>query len=277
MELEASVERHYQHGSLEQAIIAGLIAAGKDPDQLIPTDLAPVDEFHVGGRVATVEFAERLGVKPGQKWLDVGSGLGGASRYFAGELGCDVTGIDLTEEYVAVADMLARRVGLQSRVRYRRASALNLPFANGEFDGVYMIHVGSNIADKAALFREFRRVLAPGGVVGVYDLMREQPGDISYPVPWTTDASADFLESFEVYALALQEAGFEVSEPNSRREFALAFFERLRAATAKNGGAPPPLGLHIVMGARAREKMANMVDNLQRGLISPTEIIAQLR
>ncbi len=276
MELEARVERHYRHGSLKQAILGGLIAAGKDPNRLVPADLAPVDEFHIGGRVATVEFAERLGVKPGMKLLDVGSGLGGASRYFAGELGCDVTGVDLTEEYVDVADMLAGKVGLQSRVRYLRASALSLPFADGAFDGVYMMHVGSNIADKAAMFREFRRVLAPAGVVGVYDLMRERPGELSYPVPWTTDASTDFLESFEVYARALEAAGFAVSAPNSRRAFALAFFERMRAAAAKNGGAPPPLGLHIVMGATAGEKIANMVDNLQRGLISPTEVFARV-
>ena len=46
-------------------------------------DLAPVDEFHIGGRQATIDFAEQLHIEPGKRLLDIGCGLGGASRYFA--------------------------------------------------------------------------------------------------------------------------------------------------------------------------------------------------
>ena len=98
--------------------------------------------------------------------LDIGSGLGGASRYFAHELGCRVTGIDLTEEYVRVGRQRWRaRPGSADQVSYRQGSALALPFGPRTFDGAYMLHVGMNIADKAALFAEVRRVLKPGGVV----------------------------------------------------------------------------------------------------------------
>ncbi len=112
MELERAVASHYTHGSLERAILDALAASGKDLDRLAPADLAPVDEFHIGGRQATIDLAARMEIGPGLHLLDVGSGLGGASRHFAHERGCRVTGIDLTEEYVRTAEALARRVGV---------------------------------------------------------------------------------------------------------------------------------------------------------------------
>src|SRR5262249_30768541 len=96
MHAERRSAEHYTHGSLEQVILDALRAAGKDPDHLTPADLAPVDEFHIGGRQATIDFAAELGVPRSAALLDIGSGLGGASRYFAHVLGCRVTGLDLT-------------------------------------------------------------------------------------------------------------------------------------------------------------------------------------
>ena len=154
MEIEQSVAQHYTHGSLEQAVFDALSASGKNLDKLAPADLAPVDEFHIGGRQATIDLAAQLEIEPGGHLLDIGSGLGGASRYFAHERGYRVTGIDLTEEYVRVAGALAKCVRLESQVSYEHGNALALPFARGSFDGAYMLHVGMNIDDKAALFAE---------------------------------------------------------------------------------------------------------------------------
>ncbi|HEX2136696.1 MAG TPA: class I SAM-dependent methyltransferase [Microvirga sp.] len=274
MELEQSVAHHYTHGSLERAVLDALIASGRDTDRLAPPDLAPVDEFHIGGRQATIDFADQLEVRPGLHLLDIGCGLGGASRYFAHERGCQVTGIDLTEEYVRVAESLARRVGLEDRVTYRQGSALDLPFAPETFDGAYMLHVGMNIQDKRSLLAEVRRVLKPGGIFGIYDVMREGEGDLSFPVPWASSPDTSFVESAADYRRLLKDAGFSVEKERSRRDFAIDFFRQLRALTAQSGG-PPPLGLHILMGAASPQKVANMMDNLERGLIAPTEIIAR--
>lgn len=274
MSIEQSVTQHYTHGALEDAILDALSASGKDIGRLVPADLAPVDEFHIGGRKATVDFAEQMAVAPSLNLLDIGCGLGGASRFFAVERGCRVTGIDLTEEYVRAADMLAKRVGLDGQVRYRQASALALPFGAASFDGVYMLHVGMNISDKRALFGEVRRVLKPGGIFGIYDVMREEDGELGYPVPWASAAETSFVEPAAQYRRALKEAGFAVEKERSRRDFALEFFRQMRAATAQGNG-PPPLGLHILMGRTTPQKIANTIDNLERGLISPTEIIAR--
>src|SRR5512145_758400 len=118
------VERHYGSDDLEEALLAGLAAAGKDIDRLAPEDLAPVDEFHVRGRLATVDLAALVAPDPGARVLDAGCGLGGASRYLAAKYGCRVAGLDLTRSYVRTAAMLAKRCGLAPRVSYCWGDAL---------------------------------------------------------------------------------------------------------------------------------------------------------
>ena len=151
MTVEQNVAQHYSHGSLAEAIVAALAKAGIGGERIDADQLAPVDEFHTGGRQATVEFAEQLAFPKGAHLLDVGSGIGGPARYFAKHRGCRVSGVDLTEEYVRVATELTRRTGQAQSVDFRQGSALALPFAPATFDGAYMIHVGMNIADKHAL------------------------------------------------------------------------------------------------------------------------------
>ncbi len=274
MEIEQAVARHYAHGSLEQSILKALAAAGKDVNQLAPKDLAPADEFHIGGRQATIAFAEQFAPRPGMRLLDIGCGLGGAARYFASEHGCQVTGIELSGEYVDVANALAARVGLGDRVSCQQGSALALPFEPGSFDGAYMFHVGMNIEDKAKLFREVRRVLTPAGAFGIYDVMRLAAGDLHYPVPWSSSAEVSFVADAESYRHLLAAAGFEVLKERNRRDFALEVFAQMRARGA--AGAPAPLGLHIVMGASAAQKVKNMMGDISAGLIAPIELICRV-
>jgi len=274
MGIEQAVARHYAHGSLEESILGALAAAGKDLNHLTPKNLAPVDEFHVGGRAATIAFAEQFAPQPGMRLLDIGCGLGGAARYFVSEHGCQVTGIDLSGEYADVANALAARVGLGDRVSCRQGSALALPFAPGAFDGAYMFHVGMNIKDKAKLFGEVRRVLTPSGAFGIYDVMRLAAGDLHYPVPWTSSAEVSFVEDAARYRALLTAAGFEVTKERDRRAFALEVFAQMKARGT--AGAPAPLGLHIVMGASAGQKVKNMMGDIGAGLIAPTELICRV-
>ncbi len=274
MELEKALAQHYAHGSLEETIMNALAAAGKDVNHLTPKDLSPVDEFHVGGRPATTAFAQQFGLRPGMRLLDIGCGLGGAARYFAHEHGCQVNGIDLSEEYVNVANALAARVGLDERVSCEAGSALALPFEQGSFDAAYMLHVGMNIEDKARLFAEVRRVLKPAGLFGIYDVMRLAAGDLSFPVPWASGPESSFVADAASYRQLLEAAGFEVLKERDRREFALDVFAQMRARGAAS--APAPLGLHIVMGANAGQKVKNMIADISAGLIAPTELICRV-
>ncbi|MEE8289362.1 MAG: methyltransferase domain-containing protein, partial [Nitrosomonadaceae bacterium] len=237
-------------------------------------DLAPVDEFHIGGRLATDHLLDQLNFSKPDHILDVGCGLGGASRYIANKYNNRVTGIDLTREYIEVGKDLSAWVGLDKQVSLYQGSALAMPFEDGAFDGAVMLHVGMNIDDKTRLFTEVYRVLRPGASFGVYDIMQINNGELAYPVPWATDDTTSKLATPDDYKQALSHAGFKVAVHNTRRDFALGFFKQLRQKTEASGG-PPPLGLHLLMQESTAVKISNMVDNISADLIAPVEIIAQ--
>jgi SAM-dependent methyltransferase len=141
------VEAHYTSGTLGEAILAALKAAGKDLDHLTPDDLVPVDEFHGGQRPATIRLADLVGFTGTERVLDVGSGLGGPSRFLTWRYGCQVSGVDLTAEFVRVAETLTQLTGLVGRVDYRQGSPLDLPFEDMSFDVAWSQNVAMNIAD----------------------------------------------------------------------------------------------------------------------------------
>jgi len=271
---ENLVSNHYTHGSLLDAIATGLEKLGRSPETAAVDDLAPVDEFHIGGRVATKHFLDQLGIGSGDHVLDVGCGLGGASRFSAQRYGCRVTGIDLTREYVEAGTVLNSWVGLGDRIHLERADASAIPYPEAAFDRAYMLHVGMNIADKHALASELHRVLKPGGTLGIYDVMRVGNGDLEFPVPWAGSPEGSFLARPDEYKHALDEVGFRVTMERDRADFAQQFFAELQARAATAAG-PPPLGLHILMGETAPTKVGNMVENISRRRVAPVELIAE--
>jgi ubiquinone/menaquinone biosynthesis C-methylase UbiE len=273
MDTEREVARHYTHGALERTILEALAADGKDVEALAPSDLSGADEFHLGWRAATTELGRNLGLGTGMHVLDVGSGIGGPARHFADVHGCRVTGIDLTEEFVEVANALTRRCGLAGLVSFRQGSALALPFEDAGFDAATLIHVGMNIEDKATLFAEVRRVLRPGAPFGVYDILRTGEGAIPYPMPWAETAATSFVETAGTYRRLLAAAGFEVEREEDRRGLALALGREMRENAARHGA--PPLGLHVLMGPATPQRLGNVMASLERGLIAPVEFIAR--
>ena len=271
---QPDISTHYTHGDLTAAIRGGVEKLGKTIDTVTVDDLAPVDEFHIGGRQASEYFLDQLNLTPEKHILDVGCGLGGPARFAASRYRCRVDGIDLTPEYVETGQAICKWVGLADRISLHQGSALSMPFADGAFDGAYMLHVGMNIEDKATLCKEVGRVLRPGALFGIYDVMKSGDGEIKFPVPWATTAASSAVASPARYRDALREAGFTVIAELNRRDFAATFFEQLRAKTMAAGG-PPPLGLHVLMGRNAPDKIQNMIQSIANGLIAPVELIAR--
>jgi SAM-dependent methyltransferase len=269
-----TVEGHNTRGRLVGAITEALAATGKSPGSVTVEDLAPVDEFHIGGRQATEDLVAQLDLAREHHVLDVGCGLGGAARFVGSRYGCRVTGIDLTAEYVEGARALSEWTGLGGRLRFHRGSALATPFAGAEFDRAYMLHVGMNVPDKPALFAEIARVLRPGGRFGIYDVMRTGEAALAFPVPWAATPEISAVDTPAAYRAALRASGFEIVAERDRRDFAIEFFRTLRARLARAGG-PPPLGLHLVMGPDAATKIGNMVANIEAEAIAPVELIAR--
>ena len=260
MSVETQVSSHYTHGDLLNAIDAALAKAGKDPAKPRLEDLAPIDEFHVRGREATNQLGAHLGLRQGHLVLDVGSGLGGASRQLATAYRCRIIGIDLTEEYCRVATALASRVDLSDRVRYQQGSALAMPFPDNGFDVAYTQHVAMNIADKAGLYREVARVVKAGGKFGIYDLLQGEGGPVLFPVPWAHDQSTSFLASPDEMRRLLADAGFDIENWNDTSKMGKEWFKAVNKRLAETG--PPPLGFNVLLGADFPEMAKNQVRNL---------------
>lgn len=271
MTVEKTVSDHYTTGALLARIRDGLAKAGVDPEAPSPEDLKPVDEFHIGGVGATKELIDQVGISADMQVLDIGSGLGGTPRFIASAVGCNVTGIDLTPEFVETATALSALAGMTDRTRFQVGSALDLPFEAASFDRATLLHVGMNIPDKPRLMAEAIRVLKPGGVFAVYDVMRTNGEDLVFPLPWAGTPDGSFVHGIADYSAAATAAGFEIVASRGRRDFALDFFARMQAGMASAGG-PPPLGLHLLM-QDAGTKIGNMIANIQAGRIEPTELI----
>ena len=271
MNVEGQVAAHYTPGMLEEKILGALRAAGKNVEQLSEVDLEMLDSFHVGGHEATSALAGVLAVQSGAHLLDVGCGIGGPARVFA-EQGYDVTGIDLSEEFVGVAESLTRRVKLAGRAHFRQGSALKLPFDPESFDGAFTIHAAMNIEDKAGVFREVRRVLKPGGRFGIFDIMGAGNENLTFPLPWAVDPGISFVASEQEYRDALESAGFRIDHERDRRAFAVEFMHRLRDRAA--AGATPVLGVHLLMGEQAPAMLRNVSAAMESGTLRPVELVA---
>ena len=271
MSIDRRVADHYARTDVGAAIRRALEAAGKDFARLSLDDLAPIDEFHVRGRAATEELTGALGLTSGMRVLDVGSGIGGPSRYVAATYDCAVVGIDLTEEYCRVAGMLSERVGLAGRVEYRPGNALAMPFGDGAFDAAYTQHVAMNIEDKARLYAEVARVLKPGARLGIYDLLQGEGGDVLYPVPWARDRTTSFLVRRAELRSLLQAAGFDIVSLRDTAAEARLWLAQMQARMAEPDA--PPSMLRLLFGDDAKVIVQNLARNLVEGRVTPVEVI----
>jgi SAM-dependent methyltransferase len=211
-DVEAVVQRYYGDRPVMQRIEDALRAAGVDPERPSHRDLWPFDQLHSRGIVATREHAERAHIQTGMYVLDLGCGLGGASRYLAAECGCRVAAIDLTPNFVEVARILTARCGLADRIEIRQANALALPFEDGTFDHVWSYAVTMNIPDKEGLGREVARVLKPGGCFSCNEIAQGTGGAPVFPLVWATDEASSFLVSPAVMRAALEGSGLSILE-----------------------------------------------------------------
>ena len=271
--INEAIQTHYTRADLGDVILATLEKAGKDLNRLTPEDLAPIDQFHIRGRTATLELARAAGLDATKRVLDVGSGVGGTSRCLAKEFGCRVTGIDLTDEYCRAAEMLSARTGLAHLVEFRQGDATELPFDDQTFDVVWTEHVAMNIPDKTRLYKEMHRVLKPGGSLAIYDVLAGPSGPVLFPVPWARTPDTSFLVQPDELRKLLKEAEFTVTDWSDTTEAARTWFVSLAEKIRKEGF--PSLGFHVLLGADFKAMAQNQGRNLQDGRIVLAQIVAR--
>lgn len=246
------------------AVLQGILrASGRPIDELSVADLAPLDQFHAGGREATLSLARLLAPQPGTRVLDVGGGLGGPARTLAAEFACVVTVVDLTPDYLEAGAMLTKLVGLAEHVQFDFGDALDLPYPPGSFDVVWTQNSGMNISDKAALYAGFRRVLRPGGRLATQEPVSGPNGPpIHFPLMWADDPGLSHVGTAEELVATITGAGFIplANEPHLVAPGPLATF-------AIAGGQTYSIA-ELVKGDRLSEIMSAGKRNREEGRIA---------
>lgn len=274
MGINADIEMHYG-GSLDLAtrIRNALIAAGRKIEHLTPADLASVDEFHIRGRPATLELAERMELTPQSHVLDIGSGMGGPARTLVETHGCTVTGIDLTQGFCTAATAISEWLGLSDKVNFVQGDATDPPFAPDSFDAAMTIHAAMNIRDKGALYAGARRVLKPGAIFAAYDVVEGDGGAVHFPMPWAREASLSHLVTPREMRRLLADAGFQVLDEIDSSEESLAWFRAMAERMTK--GEKPPVTFRIFLGEDFPQMALNQIANLAERRIRTVAFICR--
>jgi ubiquinone/menaquinone biosynthesis C-methylase UbiE len=264
---------HYGGTGLVERLDTALTRAGFGDKRPSPVDLAPLDQFHVRGLAATTELSQLAAIRSHDRVIDIGSGLGGPSRYLAFHYGCEVIGVDLSPYFVEAAEFLGKRSGMDDKVSYQCADALALPFENQRFDLAWTQHTAMNIADRPRLYTEVHRVLRSGGRFAIYDVVAGDDGPVIFPVPWSRSAETSFLLSPIVMRATLEQAGFQVTARLTQSEAALAWFDQQRNARPQAASSASILGLNLAMGPEFSAMAANFERNLRDGRVGLVQAV----
>ena len=268
-EHDQEVNQQYGRSNLAEQIISALRGAGKDVDNLTRADLSTFDEFHIGGVAETRTLAGKIpNFGASSKVLDIGSGLGGPARTLADEFGCEVVGLDLTEEYYQAAVKLTDLVGMSDNITYKHGNALDMPFDDNSFDVVWTQFAGMNIEDKQRLYSQIHRVLRPNGYFAFHEVFEGNGNDLVFPVFWADDDRVNFLQSNESIQAILADVGFKQVIHDDLTQYSYEWFEKMIAKRAEKAQEPQPLGFNVFVGEETPLKAKNIIENLRLGLIT---------
>ena len=267
------VARHYGRTGIVERVLAALRDASGPGVPITPDTLAPLDHFHGRGVAATADLAELLKPQPGERLLDIGSGIGGPARWMSAKYDVHVTGVDLTPEFCEAARALNAACGLADRVTIVEGSALDLPVPDGAFDRAYSQNVVMNIADKRRFYREAFRALRPGGVLALSNVCAGPAGPPYFPVPWAETAATSFLDSLEEMRAGLEAAGFAIEHFEDTSAAVVPVQRRQRQRVEREG--PPALGVHVVFGDRLRAMQVNSARSLEDGRTRTVEALVR--
>ena len=205
------------------------------------------------------------GIDGAAQVLDLGCGNGNTATWLCRTTGARVTGIDLSGVRIdnAIA-ALAQAPELAARLAFEKASATDLPFADGSFTHIWSQATIYHIPDKAKTLQEAYRVLQPGGIMVFDDLTKPKPDISAEARAFVYDRLLfDTDYSFYSYQEALRATGFRVLEARDLSAHLARSYACLSQMAA--GGADPERRERFAALSDAYLKMVNAVRNDELG------------
>ncbi|KAF4627201.1 hypothetical protein G7Y89_g10959 [Cudoniella acicularis] len=114
-------------------------------------------------------LAAKIGIKDGDKVLDVGCGVGGPAREIAKFTGAHVTGLNNNDYQIERATRYAIKEGMADQLKFVKGDFMQMSFPENSFDCVYAIEATVHAPSLEGVYSQIFRVLKPGGVFGVYE------------------------------------------------------------------------------------------------------------
>ena len=162
--------------------------------------------YKIERRQAQIELIEELLLwadcnkdNPPQNIIDVGCGIGGSTLHLAQKFGSKATGITLSPVQASRAKERAAEAGLDSRVQFEVANALEMPFEDNSFDLVWSLESGEHMPDKTKFLQECYRVLKPGGKMIFATWCHRETDSLAGEL--TANETAHLKEIYRVYCL----------------------------------------------------------------------------
>ncbi|XP_039030759.1 cycloartenol-C-24-methyltransferase-like [Hibiscus syriacus] len=159
-------------------------------------------------------LALQLGLKPGQKVLDVGCGIGGPLREIARFSSTSVTGINNNEYQITRGKELNGIAGVEKTCVFVKADFMKMPFPDNTFDAAYAIAATCHAADIYGCYKEIYRVLKPGQCFAAYEWCMTDAFDPNNAEHQKIKAEIEIgdglLRSTRQCLEALKQAGFEL-------------------------------------------------------------------
>ena len=163
--------------------------------------------------------------------IDVGCGIGGSSLYLAQKFDANVTGITLSPVQANRGTDRAKNAGLEEKVQFQVANALEMPFPDNQFDLVWSLESGEHMPDKTQFLAECYRVLRPGGKLILATWCHRSTDSVAGAL--TKDEKRHLAEIYRVYCLP-----HVISLPDYEAIAVKCGFKDLRADDWSNSVAP---------------------------------------
>jgi len=210
---ENTVTQYYDsHPINESQIMDAIKSLDLRDESLRPHHLFAFDQDHFGGLEATRTLAQLTQMNAESTVLDVCSGVGGPSRFFADQYGCCVTGIDFTETRRKTAIKLTEMVGLSDKVTFIQSDATDMPFDDHEFDIIVAQEAWCHIGDKNKLISECSRVIRTGGTLAFTDIIKHNAATDHTLERLGLEMTFQGLASINDYIANIENHGFTIQE-----------------------------------------------------------------